>query len=50
LNIVKTVRKWTSTYFTLILVFDDQRNMWTNMFTSVYICSSHDAKCVGLRQ
>jgi hypothetical protein len=26
------------------LVFDDQHNMWTNVFASVYDCSSHDAK------
>jgi hypothetical protein len=25
-------------------VFDDQHNMWTNVFASVYDCSSHDAK------
>jgi hypothetical protein len=27
-----------------ILVFDDQHNLWTNVFASVYVCSSHDAK------
>jgi hypothetical protein len=31
------------------LVFDDQHNMWTNMFASVCVCSSHDAKRIGLR-
>jgi hypothetical protein len=25
-------------------VFDDQQNMWTNVFASVYVCSSQDAK------
>jgi hypothetical protein len=25
-------------------VFDDQHNMWTIVFASVYVCSSHDAK------
>jgi hypothetical protein len=25
-------------------VFDDQHNMWTNEFASVYVCSSQDAK------
>jgi hypothetical protein len=32
-----------------VLVFDDQHNLWTNMFASVYACSSHDAKRIGLR-
>jgi hypothetical protein len=27
-----------------ILVFDDQHNMCTNVFASVYVCSSQDAK------
>ena len=27
-----------------VLVFDDQHNMWTNVFASVYNCSSRDAK------
>jgi hypothetical protein len=25
-------------------VFDDQRNLWTNMFASVCVCSLQDAK------
>jgi hypothetical protein len=25
-------------------VFDDQHNLWTNVFVSVCICSSQDAK------
>jgi hypothetical protein len=25
-------------------VFDDQHNMWTNVFASVYVCSPRDAK------
>jgi hypothetical protein len=25
-------------------VFDDQHNLWTNVFASVYVCSSQDAK------
>jgi hypothetical protein len=28
----------------MILVFDDQHNMWTNVFASVCVCSSLDAK------
>jgi hypothetical protein len=28
----------------MILVFDDQHNMWTNVFASVCICSSQHAK------
>jgi hypothetical protein len=28
----------------MILVFDDQHNLWTNVFASVCVCSSHDAK------
>jgi hypothetical protein len=28
----------------MILVFDDQHNLWTNVFASVCICSSQDAK------
>jgi hypothetical protein len=31
-------------------VFDDQHILWTNVFASVYVCSSHDAKSIGLRQ
>jgi hypothetical protein len=26
------------------LVFDDQHSLWTNVFASVYVCSSRDAK------
>jgi hypothetical protein len=33
-----------------VLVFDEQRNLWTNVFASVYVCSSQDAKRIGLRQ
>jgi hypothetical protein len=25
-------------------VFDDQHNMWTNVFACVYVCSSKDDK------
>jgi hypothetical protein len=25
-------------------VFDDQHNLWTNVFASIYVCSSQDAK------
>jgi hypothetical protein len=25
-------------------VFDDQHNLWTNVFSSVCVCSSQDAK------
>jgi hypothetical protein len=25
-------------------VFDDQHSLWTNVFASVYVCSSQDAK------
>jgi hypothetical protein len=32
-----------------ILVFDDQHNLWTNVFASVYIYSSHDVKRIELR-
>jgi hypothetical protein len=28
----------------MILVFDDQHNLRTNVFASVYVCSSQDAK------
>jgi hypothetical protein len=28
----------------MIFVFDDQHNLWTNVFASVCICSSNDAK------
>jgi hypothetical protein len=28
----------------MILVFDDQHNLWTNVVASVCICSSQDAK------
>jgi hypothetical protein len=30
-------------------VFDDQYNMWTNVFASVYVYNSQDAKRIGLR-
>jgi hypothetical protein len=33
-----------------VLVFDDQHNLWTNVFASVYVCSSQDVKRIGLRQ
>jgi hypothetical protein len=26
------------------LVFDDQHKLWNNVFASVYVCSSQDAK------
>jgi hypothetical protein len=32
-----------------ILVFDDQHNRWTNMFASVCVYSSQDAKRIELR-
>jgi hypothetical protein len=32
-----------------VLVFDDQHNLWTNVFASVCIYSSQDAKMIGLR-
>jgi hypothetical protein len=28
----------------MILVFDDQHNLWTSVFANVCICSSNDAK------
>jgi hypothetical protein len=28
----------------MILVFDDPHHLWTNVFASVYVCSSHDVK------
>jgi hypothetical protein len=28
----------------MILVFDDQHSLWTNVFASVCICSSQDTK------
>jgi hypothetical protein len=30
-------------------VFDDQHNLWTKVFASVYVCSSQDAKRIELR-
>jgi hypothetical protein len=30
-------------------VFDDEHNMWTNAFATVYVCSSQDAKRIVLR-
>jgi hypothetical protein len=32
-----------------VLVFDGQHNLWTSEFVSVCICSSQDAKRIGLR-
>jgi hypothetical protein len=32
-----------------VLVFDDQHNLWTNMFASVCVYSAHDANRIGLR-
>jgi hypothetical protein len=32
-----------------VLVFDDQHNLWTNMFASVCVYSEHDANRIGLR-
>jgi hypothetical protein len=28
----------------MILVFDDQHNLWTNVFAGICVCSSQDAK------
>jgi hypothetical protein len=30
-------------------VFDDQQNMWTNVFASVYAYGSHDAKVTWIK-
>jgi hypothetical protein len=30
-------------------VFDDQHNLWTNVFASIYVYSSQDVKRIGLR-
>jgi hypothetical protein len=30
-------------------VFDNQHSLWTNVFASVYVCSSQDDKLLGLR-
>jgi hypothetical protein len=30
-----------------VLVFDDQHNLWTNVFASIYVYSSKDAKRIG---
>jgi hypothetical protein len=30
-------------------VFDDQHNLWTNVFASFYVCIPQDAKRIGLR-
>jgi hypothetical protein len=30
-------------------VFDDQHNLWTNVFASVDVYSSQDTKKIGLR-
>jgi hypothetical protein len=32
-----------------VLVFDEQHNLCTNMFSSVCVYSSQDAKRIGLR-
>jgi hypothetical protein len=31
-------------------VFDDQHNMWTNVFASVYVCSSQDVKVTWTKE
>jgi hypothetical protein len=33
----------------MILVFDDQHNLWTNVFASVCVYSSQDVKRIGVR-
>jgi hypothetical protein len=39
------VRKMTPSHLAQhVLVFDDQHNMWTNVFASVCVYSSQDAK------
>jgi hypothetical protein len=44
------VRKMDSSHLAKgILVFDDQQNLWTNMFASGCVYSSKDAKRIGLR-
>jgi hypothetical protein len=30
----------------MILVFDDQHNLWTNVFAIVCVCTSYDAKVI----
>jgi hypothetical protein len=43
--VVVSIRKMDPEPFAQkVLVFDDQHNLWTNMFASVYVCSSRDAK------
>jgi hypothetical protein len=34
----------------MILEFDDQHSLWTNVFASVCICSSHDVKRIKLKE
>jgi hypothetical protein len=34
----------------MILVFEDQHNLWTNVFASVCICSSQDAKVTWTKE
>jgi hypothetical protein len=42
--------KWTLGHLAKgILVFDEQHNLRTNECASVYVCSSHDVKIIGLR-
>jgi hypothetical protein len=41
--------KWTRAIWLKVLVFDYQHNLWTNVFASVYVYSSQDAKRIGLR-
>jgi hypothetical protein len=42
--------KWTPSHLAkMILVFDDQHNLWTNASASVCIYSSQDVKRIGLR-
>jgi hypothetical protein len=44
------VRKMdTGPFGSIGLVFDDQHNLWTNVFASVYVYSSQVAKRIGLR-
>jgi hypothetical protein len=38
------VHNLTLLWFSLILVFDDQHSPWINVFVSVSVCSSQDAK------
>jgi hypothetical protein len=44
-TLVKFIRKMDLNQFDFgISVFYDQHNIWTNVFASVYVYSSHDAK------